>query len=467
MVFHAPSYFNSKEINFTDFYSSNPPPPNPIHPSPINLSGGRPNAGFYPLNSIDLHLKNTPFSKTTKEVATIPFSEESTLDITRSLQYGPPQGLPELLEFIRSIAEFHGVDASGSKIFDILVTSGSGDSLNKILGSLLDEGDTILVEEYTYTPVFSTFKYHGGVMIPFGIDFDNNKGSHIDTDKLEDLLINWDETKQGKFPKFLFTVTTQNPSGLITKQTIIEKVVEVCNKFNLLIIEDDPDGFIRHLTPKTQQFSNYVLSLHNSSYLSTKSPRVIHLGTFSKTIFPGIRLGFIIAHKEFIERFTTLSKVITKAPSGVSQLILYNLVKAKSPKNDSPFEGYINWTYLLSQTYTRRVETLFDTLYTTQSYKRKLLVPIIPQGGMFLIFKTPGIQGPQELEKLRYKFVKHGVLVILGNLMSFENEARDKADFIRLTLSNAFEEDGEEVINELVEGVKRLDKGILEYYNDI
>lgn len=463
-MFDAQSYYNSKEIIFTDFYSPNPPSPNPIHPSPINLSGGRPNAGFYPLNSIDLHLKAAPFSQKTKETAVIPFEEESTLDITRSLQYGPPQGLPELLNFINLIAQFHGVDATSNDVFDSLITSGSGDSLNKILGSLLDEGDTVLVEEYTYTPVFSTFKYHGGVMIPFGIDFQNEE-NHIDTVKLESLLENWDESKQGKFPKFLFTVTTQNPSGLITNSNLIGKIVDICKKFNLLIIEDDPDGFIRHLTPKTEQFPNYIESLHNSSYLSTKSPRVIHLGTFSKTIFPGIRLGFIIAHKSFIERFTTLSKIITKAPSGLSQLILCNLVKAKSTNGDSLFEGYLNWTFQLSKTYTKRVKTLFDTLYKTESFKRELLVPIIPQGGMFLIFKTPGIKGPKQLEILRYKFVKHGVLVILGNLMSFEDEARDNADFIRLTLSNAFEQDGEEVIEELVEGVKRLDRGILEYYD--
>jgi len=477
-MFIPSNYFNNKQIKASDFYSANPPSPNPIHEAPINLSGGRPNAGFYPIQQIDLHIQNEPFSDSISSIHTIPLksNELDQLDISRGLNYAPGQGFPELIHFINKIGEFHGInqEINNDLIFDSLVTSGSGDSLSKVLGTLINPGDTILVEKYTYTPIFASFEIHGAVMIPYETKLQKSEdfNDHIDPMLLENQLKNWKlgKYKDLNFPKAIFTVPTHNPTGFITNSETIKQIVEIANKFDLLIIEDDPDGFIRHL-PIDTTFDKYIQSLHNSSYLSTNSSRILHLGTLSKTIAPGIRLGFIIAHKQFIKRLTEYSKTVTKAPSGFSQLIFSNLIKNWSNLNvikhmsDPLITGYLSWCFKLSKEYTQRSNTIFQALSTTKSNKIGLIKPINPQGGMFFIIHINNLTKPGELEKLRWKFVKFGVLVILGPLMSFinggdVNSGDQDGNFIRLTLANSSDS------NEFIEGIKRLDCAVLEYFNE-
>ncbi|CCH42921.1 Kynurenine/alpha-aminoadipate aminotransferase mitochondrial [Wickerhamomyces ciferrii] len=452
MSFEPEKYFNKEEIESSDFYLPLPPKPYPIHSDLINLSGGRPNSGFYPVESISLNLKKSPFDKNpTTESLEIPFDNEgstSELDITQGLQYAPGQGFPQLLSQISKFTQFHGANIDE---FQSLITSGSGDSLNKILQGFIDPDDTILVENYTYTPIFATFKFNKGIMIPLPIEFDpSGTNPHLNPETLEDILKNWHKGpyKDLKFPKFLFTVPTQNPSGLLTSFEIIQKVLKIVETFDLLIIEDDPDGFIRHLPeiPKNEEiitnvkFQEYKKSLHNSSYLSTNSPRVLHL----------------------------VSKTTTKAPSGLSQLVLTNLIKHWNESISSIIEdgdereeidGYLSWTYKVSLEYTKRSEGLFNHFQTLKSVTRKLISPIKPQGGMFFIIKFNFKLDRGQFEALRFKFIKYGVLVILGNLMSFDNEYSANSDFIRLTLSNV------DKVDELIEGVDRLDKAVLEYYD--
>ncbi|CCH42916.1 Aromatic amino acid aminotransferase 2 [Wickerhamomyces ciferrii] len=498
MTFNPEQYFNKLEIKASDFSLPLPPKPHPIHPNIVNLSNARPNVGFYPIKSISIDLKKSPFeldndnststSTSTSTSLKIPLidNEESLkkLDITKGLNYAPWQGFPQLLSHIENFTKFHGVNLDE---FKSLITSGSGDSLNKILQGFIDPGDTILVESSTYTPIFAPIEFNKGIMIPIPVEFDpKGEKTHLNPEIIEDLLENWSKGpyKDLKFPKIFFTVPTQNPSGLITSNEIIQKIIKIADKYDLLIIEDDPDGFIRHLptpldessTNKSQylfsnsKFQEYKRSLHNSLYLSTNSPRVFHLGTFSKTIFPGMRIGYITSNNKFIDRLQEVSSTTTKSPSGFSQLILTNLFNHWNESLSSIIEGYnederegadgfLSWTYQVSIEYTKRFDIVFKHLKNLKSVTRDLISPVKPQGGMFFIIRFNFKLDRGQFEALRYKFIKYGVLIILGNMMSFDKEYSANSDFIRLTLSNVDNSD------QIIEGINRLDKSILEYYD--
>lgn len=448
------NHLSKNEFRSTDFYSENPEWLE-MHPEPIDLSGGRPNAGFYPIESIKLSIKDSPFQASREyEIKNV---DSSTIDIKTGLQYGPSFGHFKLISFIKNlISELNKTELD----LDYLVTNGSGDSLFRILQILLNPGDTILIEEFTYTPIFGPINALGGIKIPYKVLF--RTGSNvIDIDYLTNLLENWGDIHPGlPKPKLIYTVPTQNPSGLTQPFEIKKQIYELSLKHDLIILEDDPDGYIRLHDLET--YKSYKKSIITNSYLNFDvDGRVIRFETFSKLYSPGLRLGFIVCIKPIIDKLNEYTKVATKASSGFSQMIFYNTLqhwslKIKDDCNDILVEGYLNWCYQISLEYSKRWKFVLAKLKSSKSYSHGYFEIVEPDGGMFFIIKINNIVG-EELEKVRYKLVKYGVIGILGNLMNFENK---DTNFIRLTLANV------DSTTELNEAIERLDKGIYEYFKN-
>ncbi|KAH3675467.1 hypothetical protein WICMUC_002756 [Wickerhamomyces mucosus] len=472
MTFDINLHFNSTLFKPTDFYSTNPPGFEP-HPNPIAFDGGRPNNGFYPIESIQVNLKSKPFDHTISNdpvlITEVSEDKDHELDIKTALQYGDAKGSRPLLNLVDNITQqlHHPKHTLG---LDYLLTSGSGDSLTKILQAFLSPGDTILVESYTYTPIFAPITTLGGVLIPYKVNFTDGD-SIVDINYLGNLLENWEsgEYKHLRKPKLIYTVPTQNPSGLTQSLRIRKSIYDLAETHDLVILEDDPDSYIK--LHNLESFDNYLAQIKNESYLNLDTAgRVIHFETFSKLISPGIRLGYIIAIPQIIERITKVSKIFTKATSGYSQLIIFNIIKHWAEQinsKDNISLGYFNWSYKVSLEYQSRKNLVFSLLSSSKSLAKGYISLVEPDGGMFFILPvnfpfTSNNEGNEdytaEWEKLRLISVKNGVKFILGSLMSFNEKDSQRAKFARITLAN------EDDLNKIEVGVNRLDQSIVEYF---
>lgn len=492
----------SRNRTVDSFYSFDLPSDIVKHPNPIKLAGGTPNEGFFPIESIHLNLINEPFqhlsylNKTlqlnkfninTKEQIhkinetnsqhTYRYSvNDDEIPIERGLQYGETDGFPQIKKFAKDL-----IIKSNKPIYndwDLIITNGSGDSLSKVVDLLVEDHGTILVEEFTFTPFNSSVHNYNATVIPVKLNIKPEDGDPgIDTEYLDDLLTNWDESEYKHLPRptALYTIPTgQNPTALSQSLAKREKIYSIAEKHNFIIIEDDPYGSI--VLPKygtknpyeDKNYSNddYLNSLYPSYLRIDKSGRVLRLETFSKLFAPGLRLGFIVANKYFINRILLHTAVTTKSPSGISQLILNNIVQ-----NWGGVDGWINWSKKIAKHYTIRRDILLKHLYETKSFEKGQFTVIEPDAGMFIILfinLEKFVPNPKNWEKilieLRLKSITNGVELVFGNRMASNLQFKHtlpKSNFIRLTVAAVDNNDS------LIEGAKRLGLTIQEFFYEL
>ena len=229
---------------------------------------------------------------------TIPRSEKDRpvmdrIDLDTTLQYGRATGLPALPDFLREFTfsyMLQGALGYDDAEADILLTCGNTDGFSKVVGALGSRGDTMLVEEFCYTPAVA-------MAAPFGIGTQpvrmDEGGMAVDgPGGLRDVLENWDAATQGRRPHFMYTVTVgQNPTGITLGRQRRREIYDLCEEFDVVIIEDDPYWHIQftqasHELPHASSGVKYpFLAALEKSYLTIDtSGRVIRLDTFSKTI---------------------------------------------------------------------------------------------------------------------------------------------------------------------------------------
>ncbi|MCK4526721.1 PLP-dependent aminotransferase family protein [candidate division WOR-3 bacterium] len=194
------------------------------------------------------------------------------------LQYGPTEGLPELKKFLAKKVRKYGVPAVPE---NILLTCGSQQALDLLGKVFINEGDRILITAPTYLGALQAWRLYGPEFVTCGMDDDG-----VIVEEAEKVL------KEGPV-KFMYMLPNfHNPAGVTITSERREKLVELAEKYDTLIVEDDPYGELRYegkdLTP----------------IISLKKERVIYLATFSKTLTPGLRLGWILAPE------CALSKII-------------------------------------------------------------------------------------------------------------------------------------------------------------
>lgn len=341
------------------------------HPDTLTLGWGVPTDGFFPIDSIEVNLVDYPFqmsrnipmtnasleclsfnssnggtqSGTTYKMSsnsiTIPrYSDnDDTIDISSGLQYSNVPGMKQVAKFVKALVERVGEPKYEG--WESIICTGAGDGINKATDAILDHNDVILIEEFSFTPILMSVHNCGAIAVPVKLNI-NNHSDGIDIEYLTELLENWETLKPGlRRPKALYTIPTgQNPIGLTQTLETRKRIYSLAQKYDFFIIEDDPYGYLT-LPPyheddriiKLKDFPTVDEYLKNHlipSYLTIDTEgRVIRLETFSKLFGPGLRLGFIVAHKRIIEVITNYAAIVTKFPSGVSQMIFNNVVQQK------------------------------------------------------------------------------------------------------------------------------------------
>lgn len=487
------------------FYQSVIPPEVVKHPNPLPLGGGCPDEGFFPVESIHLNLVDEPFQhlkyanksahtnlkdinikdqihkiNDTHTNHTYRYSSnDDEIDIATGFQYSWGAGFPQLRNFSKNLIK--RTNKPAYEDWDAIITNGSGDSLHKICDLLVETNGTILVEEFTFTPFNSTAGNYNGTAIPVKLNIRPKDGKEpgIDPEYLDDLLTNWDSSdyKDLPRPKALYTIPTgQNPTGLSQSLELRKKIYAIAEKHNFIIVEDDPYGYIslpKYGTPNVYEnegkLSNddYIKDYLKPSYLTIDtSGRVIRLETYSKLFAPGLRLGFIVANKYFIEKLSLYTALSTRAPSGVSQLLFNNIVQ-----NWGGVDGWLNWAKKIAQHYTIRRDYFLKTLYDSKSYSKNQFEVVEPDAGMFIILyvnieeKFPDPKTWEKvLDQLRYKTVTNGIDVVFGNRMTTDLNFKfttPKSHFLRLTIAAVHDND------EIVEAAKRLSISIEQFFEDL
>lgn len=333
------------------------------------------------------------------------------IDLITALQYGTAQGYPPLyewcLEFVRT-ALHPNIPYKGGP--DVILTCGNTDGCSKALQCLNNEwveGDPIaereglLVEKYTYMNAIQAAVPRGMTITPVKIDDEGMVAAG--PGGLEDVLENWDYSK-GKRPHLIYTVTIgQNPTSGVLSLQRRQEIYALCQKFDIMIIEDDPywylqfpsaspnkpkEGFVppahHPLVParKWKKSGYPFLDSLVPSYLSIDvDGRVVRLDTFSKTVAPGCRLGWITAQPHIVERILRITETSTQQPSGFVQSMIAELVVGPPSKDESDLPGtvppanggmkdgsgwniagWVRWLEGLRGNYERRMNAMCDVL---------------------------------------------------------------------------------------------------------
>jgi 2-aminoadipate transaminase len=218
-----------------------------------------------------------------------------------ALQYGSGQGVPALREHILEVMALEGIRASAD---DVVVTTGSQHALELVSKIFLDPGDVVIAEGPSYVTalvVFKSFQAHV---------------EHVDTDEnglIPDALRERIARLRaaGKRIKFLYTVPTfGNPSGVTLSWERRLEILEICRSNDILVLEDNPYGLLYFDAPPPRAMR------------SVEEDGVIYLGTFSKTLAPGFRVGWALAPHAIREKLILANEAAVLSPSSFTQMII-------------------------------------------------------------------------------------------------------------------------------------------------
>ena len=332
-----------------------------------------------------------------------------------TLQYGPTRGYAPLLDAVIGLSAERGIVATREQV---IITSGSQQGIDLIARVLVSPGDVVLVELPTFTGGIAAFKNAQAQLV--GIPEDD---AGIDLDALEAA---WQrERGAGKTIKLLYVIPNfQNPTGRLLARDRRVRLVEWAARRDVLIVEDDPYGSL---------YFEDVASAEETRPLRADDPegRVLYLSTFSKTLAPGFRVGWMVAPSSLIERFET-AKQSTDLTSGIlDQHVVYEAVKrgvvhALAPK--------------LRALYARKRDVMEAALRARIGDQ---LTWASPKGGFF-IWATlpPGCSDQVLLDRT----LAHGLVFVIGSAFFVDGSGHDK---IRLSFSAP-------TMERIEEGVRRL-----------
>jgi 2-aminoadipate transaminase len=369
-------------------------------PEVISLAGGLPDTSTFPTDT---------FAAVTQAIA-----HESC---AKALQYGPTEGLPETKECIAEVMQAEGMRADPE---DIVVTTGGQQVIDLVVKTLVDPGDVVVAEAPTYPGAVPTFYSYQADVVQIEMDSD---GMRIDL--LEETLDRLE--REGRRPKFIYTVPTfQNPAGVTMSVERRHRLVEIANERELLVLEDNPYGMLRYegepLPP--------LRSLDGGVF-------VMYLGTFSKILSPGIRLGWVVAPPPVLEKINLGKQAADLCTSTLSQLMVQAYFE------HSRWRDYVE---ALTELYRDRRDTMLDAL--AEFFPREAEWTR-PQGGMFIWATLPDFIDTTDLLA---RALRENVAFVPGSGAYLDGRGRSS---MRLNFSAS---DGDDIR----EGIRRIGEVIKE-----
>ena len=351
-------------------------------PDIISFAGGLPNPVSFPIPEME---------KATKKVL-----EQNGVT---ALQYSSTAGWPALRQWIARRYETMGV--YGVSPDDIIVTNGSQQALAMIGAAMINAGDKVIVEDPTYLVALQSFHVFDPVVLPVTMNPDG-----IDCDKLAETIKNHPDAK------FAYLIPNfQNPTGLSYSQEVHDRVVEIFKNSNVLLLEDNPYRELRFAGTATNSFGAEL------------GEQCCMLGTFSKIVTPGMRIGWIcVRNKELREKLLGYKATADLHTNIFSQMVLAQYLA------DNDVDEHIEKTKFL---YKAKSDLMVECLkkYLPEGCE---LTPT--EGGMFLWVTLP--KGLSSIDLYR-KALARGVAICPGD--PFYETQRNVSSF-RINYSNSTDE---------------------------
>jgi 2-aminoadipate transaminase len=221
-----------------------------------------------------------------------------------TLQYGPTEGFGPLRELVAAWVGRLGISAPADQV---LITAGSQQGLDMLGRLLIDPGAPVAVEEPTYLGALQAWQTCQPNYLRLPID----EGG-LDVEALEALLAG------GARPRFLYVVSCfQNPTGVTLAPERRVRLVELAARYSLPIIEDDPYGELYYEGQRTTPLAALDIAMHGE-------PRyVVYLGTLSKLLAPGLRVGWIVAPSSLVDRLVMLKQGLDLHTGSMAQAVAY------------------------------------------------------------------------------------------------------------------------------------------------
>ncbi|KAG7206641.1 hypothetical protein KM043_000319 [Ampulex compressa] len=367
-------------------------------PNSITLASGMPNSGTFPFKEIAVKFKD---------------DGDRVLqgrDLSLSLQYGPTPGYSPL---VKKWQEFQKTYHSPKREdWRIAFTVGSQDGCNKIFEMILEEGEPLMMQTPTYTGVLSSVAPFLPDLIEIPQDADGIIPEQIDFECEKRLRDN------KPMPKLLYVNPTgANPTGSTLTEFRREQIYTLAQKYNFLILEDDPYYFL-HFGDK-QPTSFFSLDTDG---------RVIRLDSFSKILSAGLRLGVVTAHKDIINKLIVHIENTVLHTSSLSQMLLYKLFEIWQLNQ---FQSHFNDVRKFYQ------EKRDIMLVAIEKHLSGLAEWSAPTGGMFVWIKITGIDNVFDL--VVNKCVQNKLFVLPGHAFNYVDTKPDQ--HIRICYSYATPEE--------------------------
>jgi 2-aminoadipate transaminase len=369
-------------------------------PEIISLAGGLPDTSTFPPDT---------FAAVTTRIAA-----ESC---AKALQYGPTEGLDGTK---RCIAEVMAAEDMRADPGDVIVTTGGQQVIDLVAKTLLDPGDVVIAEGPTYPGAVPVFSSYQAEVVQIDMDVDGMR-----VDLLEETLERLE--REGRAPKFIYTVPSfQNPAGVTMSLPRRQRLVEVANEREVLVLEDNPYGLLRYEGAPNAP----LYSLDGGVY-------VMYLGTFSKILSPGIRLGWVVAPPPVLEKINLGKQAADLCTSTLSQLMVQAYFE------QGRWRDYVE---SLTAVYRNRRDTMLDAL---ADYFPPQAEWTRPAGGLFIWATLPDFIDTTDLLA---RALRENVAFVPGEAAFLDGRGRSS---MRLNFSGSHEED-------IREGIRRIGEVVSE-----
>ncbi len=358
-------------------------------PNVISFAGGLPNPRFFPVEAI---------AKAASDVL-------AGVD-TSVLQYSTTEGYQPLRAYIAQ--RYHQKKGLTVSADEILITNGSQQGLDLLGKVFIDKGDAVAIERPAYLGAIQAFSLYEPQFYAVPLLNDG-----MDTDGLRDVL------DKHSVKLFHTVINFQNPSGISYSQSKGEELAKLFGQYGTMVIEDDPYGELRFMGTPPSSLRNWL------------GGKAILLGSFSKTIAPGLRLGWVCAKREIMDKL-----VIAKQASDLhSNTLCQRIVHQYLLNNDADrhIATIVAAYKKQSDTMVAAIEAYFPA---TVSFTR-------PEGGMFLWVTLPERLSALELFE---HAIRENVAFVPGTPFFVDGGGLNS---MRLNFSNADEE-------RIEEGIRRL-----------
>ena len=306
-----------------------------VDESVISFAGGLPNRNLFPVSEI--------------KAAAIRVLDEAGKD---ALQYSSSEGYPELRRWISErYRKRQGIEVSPE---NILITTGSQQGLDLLGKTLLNKGDGVIIEEPGYLGAIQAFSVYRSTFLPVPVH-----KAGIDLDGLHGALQKMPAKLYYCVPNF------QNPAGISYSEENRRKAADIVSAGRTIIVEDDPYGELRFLGDDKPSFHCFL------------PEQTVLLGSFSKTVVPSFRIGWLVARDDIMEKLIVAKQASDLHTNYFGQRVIYEYLK------DNDIEAHLS---LIRQAYGRQRDAMVEAIRECFPEETAFTEP---EGGMFLWVTLP------------------------------------------------------------------------------